>query len=43
MRDECGRVLASFAYSYGVLSNAVAEGHALLDGLRLAKQLGIQK
>lgn len=42
IRDAHGQVLASFTSSYGVLSNTVAEGRALLDGLRMAHQLGIQ-
>ncbi|KAG2720837.1 hypothetical protein I3760_02G052600 [Carya illinoinensis] len=37
----CG-VLAGFAIHYGQVSNNVAEGRALLDGLKLAQQLGIR-
>lgn len=43
IRDERGCVLVGYTSSYGVFSNRVAEGRALLDGLHLAQQLGIQK
>ncbi|XP_042969044.1 uncharacterized protein LOC122301721 [Carya illinoinensis] len=42
IRDHDGRVLAGFAIHYGQVSNNVAEGRALLDGLKLAQQLGIR-
>ncbi|XP_042964616.1 uncharacterized protein LOC122298830 [Carya illinoinensis] len=36
VRDHDGRVLVGFAIHYGQVSNNVAEGRALLDGLKLA-------
>ncbi|KAG6658115.1 hypothetical protein CIPAW_04G137600 [Carya illinoinensis] len=42
IRDHDGRVLAGFSIHYGQVSNTVAEGRALLDGLKLAQQLGIR-
>ncbi|XP_040998162.1 uncharacterized protein LOC121244203 [Juglans microcarpa x Juglans regia] len=43
IRDSAGRALAGFAQHNGVSSNTVAEGRALLDGLRLAQQMWNQR
>lgn len=40
-RDCSGKMLLGFSYYYGIGSCIVAEGRALLDGLRLAKLHGI--
>ncbi|KAG7979916.1 hypothetical protein I3843_05G155000 [Carya illinoinensis] len=42
IRDSRGRCIAGFAHNYGIASNTVAECRALLDGLRLCKQLKFQ-
>lgn len=42
IRDHCGQLIVGFATHYGQVSNNVAEGRALLDGLKLAQQLGIR-
>lgn len=34
--------MAGFATHYGVISNIVAKGRALLDGLRMAQQMGLR-
>ncbi|XP_042964506.1 uncharacterized protein LOC122298703 [Carya illinoinensis] len=41
IRDCSGRCIAGFAHHYGVATNTVAECRALLDGLRLCKNLGL--
>lgn len=41
LRDEGGHAITGFANFYGVSKNTVAEGRPLLDGLRLAQQLGL--
>lgn len=42
IRDDSGRALAGFAHSYGVSTNTLAKGRALLDGLEMAQNLGIK-
>ncbi|KAK1588225.1 hypothetical protein Q3G72_021117 [Acer saccharum] len=41
LRDARGHALVGFVHSYGVATNLVAEGLALLDGLRMAQQRGL--
>lgn len=41
IRDFQGQVIAGFFAHYELVSNIVAEGRALLDGLKLAYNLGI--
>lgn len=41
-RGPSGQLILGFAYFYGKGSNMVAEGRALLDGLRLAKSHNIK-
>ncbi|KAK0578412.1 hypothetical protein LWI29_009957 [Acer saccharum] len=38
----CGHALAGFVHLYGVATNSIAEGLALLDGLRMVQQRGIR-
>ncbi|XP_042944792.1 uncharacterized protein LOC122278673 [Carya illinoinensis] len=42
IRDYSGSCIAGFAHHYGVATNTVAECCALLDGLRICKNLGLQ-
>ncbi|XP_041026987.1 14.7 kDa ribonuclease H-like protein [Juglans microcarpa x Juglans regia] len=42
IRDDQGGVVAGFAHNYGHATNTIAECRALLDGLRLCRQLGLR-
>lgn len=40
--DANGQTKVGFATHYGVVSNTVAEGRALFNGLRMAQQMGLR-